>query len=174
MSCQHNSIQILDKNLDVVGKMLEMATREGKVLAEKLIENALEDCVSAFDGFGRELCRVHATKARIPAKAEKINFQNLEGARKGTVKLTNLSTYSAPSPLSKLLILHPSVDRFRLQNSRFLFNLTIPLEVVCRRRWAVEIDPAPAKSAALKLQFDVVVLRVRIDDADWFRDPQWE
>ena len=44
----------------------------------------------------------------------------------GTVKLTNLSAYSAPSPLSKLLILHPSVDRFRLQNSRFLLNLTIP------------------------------------------------
>ena len=45
----------------------------------------------------------------------------------GTVKLTNLSAYSAPSPLSKLLILHPSVDRFRLQNSRFLLNLTIPV-----------------------------------------------
>ena len=44
----------------------------------------------------------------------------------GTVKLTDLSAYSAPSPLSKLLILHPSVDRFRLQNSRFLLNLTIP------------------------------------------------
>ena len=51
------------------------------------------------------------------------------GARhqRGTVKLTNLSAYSAPSPLSKLLILRPSVDRFRLQNSRFLLNLTIPL-----------------------------------------------
>ena len=78
---QHNSIQILDKNLEVVGKMLEMATREEKALAEKLIENALEDCVSAFDGFGRELCRVHANKARTPDRAEKMNFQNLESAR---------------------------------------------------------------------------------------------
>ena len=95
---QHNSIQILDKNLEVVGKMLEMATREEKVLAEKLIENALEDCVSAFDGFGRELCRVHANKARTPAKAEKMNFQNLEGARKGFLDLfgIDLSTMVEP------------------------------------------------------------------------------
>ena len=78
---QHNSLQILDKNLEVVDKMLEMATREEEILAEKLIENALEDCVSTFDGFGRELCRVHANKARNPAKAERTNFQNLEAAR---------------------------------------------------------------------------------------------
>ena len=78
---QHNSLLILDKNLEVVGKMLDLATREEKVLAEKLIENALEDCVSAFDGFGRELCRVHANRARLAAKAEKMNFQNLDRAR---------------------------------------------------------------------------------------------
>ena len=65
---QHNSIQILDKNLEVVGKMLEMATREGKVLAEKLIENALEDCISAFDGFGRELCRVQREQGPDPSQ----------------------------------------------------------------------------------------------------------
>jgi len=78
---QHNSFQILDKNLEVVGKMLELATGAEKALAERLIENALEDCVSAFDGFGRELCRIHANKARNPAKAEKVSFQSLESAR---------------------------------------------------------------------------------------------
>ena len=78
---QHNSPQILDKNLEVVAKMLDLATGAEKSLAEKLIENALEDCVSAFDGFGRELCRVHANRARDPARAEKMRFQNLEGAR---------------------------------------------------------------------------------------------
>ena len=95
---QHNSIQILDKNLEVVGKMLEMATREGKVLAARLIENALEDCVSAFDGFGRELCRIHMKRARTPAKAEKMNFQNLEGARKRFLDLfgSDLSTVVQP------------------------------------------------------------------------------
>jgi len=78
---QHNSLQILAKNLEVVGKMLDLAAGAEKDLAEKLIENALEDCVSAFDGFGRELCRLHANRARSPAKAEKMSFQNLEGAK---------------------------------------------------------------------------------------------
>ena len=61
---QHNSLDILDKNLEVVGKMLDLAAGAEKELADKLIENALEDCVSAFDGFGRELCRVHANRDR--------------------------------------------------------------------------------------------------------------
>lgn len=77
---QHNSLQILEKNLEVVGKMLDMAAGTEKVLAEKLIENALEDCVSAFDGFGRELCRIHAHKARKPSKIENVSFQNLKSA----------------------------------------------------------------------------------------------
>ena len=95
---QHNSIQILEKNLEVVGKMLEMATREEKALAEKLIENALEDCVSAFDGFGRELCRVHANRAQTPAKAEKMNFQNLEQARQGFLDLFGITLSTAVQP----------------------------------------------------------------------------
>ena len=95
---QHNSIQILDKNLEVVRKMLEMAMREGKALAEKLIENALEDCVSAFDGFGRELSRVHANKARTPAKAEKMSFQNLEATRKSFLDLFGIDLSTAVEP----------------------------------------------------------------------------
>ena len=95
---QHNSVQILEKSLEVVGKMLEMATRAEKVLAERLIENALEDCVSTFDGFGRELCRIHANKARAPAKAEKVNFQNLEGARTGFLDLFGVDFSTAVEP----------------------------------------------------------------------------
>ena len=78
---QHNSLHILDKSLEVVDKMVDMATTVERVLAEKLLENALEDCVSTFDGFGRELCRVHGSAARSRAKAERISFQNLEGAK---------------------------------------------------------------------------------------------
>lgn len=84
---QHNSLQILDKNLEVVGKMLELAMGAEKALAERLIENALEDCVSAFDGFGRELCRIHANRASNPAKAERMSFQNLDGAKTGYLDL---------------------------------------------------------------------------------------
>jgi hypothetical protein len=78
---QHNSLQILDKNLEVVGKMLDLAAGAEKELADKLIENALEDCVSAFDGFGRELSRVYKENAADPARADKVSFQNLDGAR---------------------------------------------------------------------------------------------
>ena len=84
---RHNSLQILDKNLEVIRKMLDLTKGVEEALAGKLIENALEDCVSAFDGFGRELCRVHADRARNPARAEKISFQNLEGARAGVLDL---------------------------------------------------------------------------------------
>lgn len=84
---QHNSLQILDKNLEVVGKMLALAAKVEADMAEKLIENALEDCVSAFDGFGRELCRIHANKTSNPGQAEKVRFQNLEGAKENVSKL---------------------------------------------------------------------------------------
>lgn len=95
---QHNSIQILGKNLEVVGKVLDLAEGTEKELAEKLIENALEDCVSAFDGFGRELCRVHAKRARNPAKLEKVNFQNLEGARTHFLDLLEIDLSAGVTP----------------------------------------------------------------------------
>ena len=95
---QHNSIQIIEKSLEVIGKMLEMATWAEKVLAERLIENALEDCVSTFDGFGRELCRVHATKARNPVKAERMNFQNLEAAKMAVLDLFGVDLSAAVEP----------------------------------------------------------------------------
>jgi hypothetical protein len=78
---QHNSVQILDKNLEVIGKMLDLAAGMDIELAQRLVENALEDCVSAFDGYGRELCKLYKESATDPAKAEKIRFQNLDGAR---------------------------------------------------------------------------------------------
>jgi hypothetical protein len=77
----HNSRQILEKNLEIIDKMLTLASSSDKDISEKLIENALEDCVSAFDGFGRELCRINAGKSKNPAQAEKVSFQNLEGAK---------------------------------------------------------------------------------------------
>lgn len=86
----HNSIQILGKNLELAVKMLDMAATVEADLAVRLIENALEDCVSAFDGFGRETCHVYARKSTDPAKAEKVSFQNLEGARQSLSGLFNI------------------------------------------------------------------------------------
>jgi hypothetical protein len=78
---QRNSLQILIKNFELAIKLLDITSNVEKELAERLIENALEDCVSAFDGFGREICHVHAKKSTDPAKVVKISFQNLEGAK---------------------------------------------------------------------------------------------
>jgi hypothetical protein len=77
----HNSRQILAKNLEVVGKLLTVAEGQEPAVAAALIQNGLEDCVSAFDGFGRETCRVFAVKATKPESAAEIRFQNLAGAR---------------------------------------------------------------------------------------------
>jgi hypothetical protein len=77
----HNSLQILNKNLDLVEKLLAVANAQDAAVAQNLIENALEDCISAFDGFGRETCRVFSSKATKPEKAVEIRFQNISNAR---------------------------------------------------------------------------------------------
>ena len=51
-------------------------------MIDQLIADALENVVSAFDGFGRELCHVYAQKSTNPVEAEAISFQNLAGAQK--------------------------------------------------------------------------------------------
>jgi hypothetical protein len=79
---RHNSRQILDKNLALAQKQIDLASKVEADLASHLIADALENGVSAFDGFGRETCRVHAPKATDPAKAAGISFQNLAGAQK--------------------------------------------------------------------------------------------
>jgi hypothetical protein len=86
----HNSLQILSKNLNLIVKMLDMALTAEADVAAYLVENALEDCVSAFDGFGREICRIHADQSVDPVKTEKVSFQNLEGARRSLRRLFSI------------------------------------------------------------------------------------
>ena len=69
----HNSIQILTKNLELARKELALADSVDRELADHLIGDALENVVSAFDGFGREICE---------RKGADIQFQNLSGARR--------------------------------------------------------------------------------------------
>jgi hypothetical protein len=69
----HNSLQMLTKNLELANKQLALAGTVDAELAEHLIGDALENVVAAFDGFGREVC------ARRSAD---IRFQNLPGARR--------------------------------------------------------------------------------------------
>lgn len=83
----HNSLLILKANLELAEKEIALAAMHDKALAEYLIADALENAISAFDGFGRESCRVRASSATAPARAENISFQNLAGARKNVQDL---------------------------------------------------------------------------------------
>lgn len=78
----HNSHQILGKNLEVAEKVIALASGISGGLVDHLIGDALENAVAAFDGFGREACRVQSPKTPLPAKAPPLSFQNLEGVRK--------------------------------------------------------------------------------------------
>jgi hypothetical protein len=77
----HNSLQILNKNLDLALKEVGLAvTLTDPDFARHLLEDALENCVSAFDGFGRETCRIRASKSSDPARCKEVSFQNLPRA----------------------------------------------------------------------------------------------
>ena len=69
----HNSLQIANANLDLTLKTLALAGTVPPEIGAKLIENALEDAVSCFDGFGREHC------ANQPFK---ISFQSIDAAQR--------------------------------------------------------------------------------------------
>ncbi|MCD6329968.1 MAG: hypothetical protein J7M10_06420 [Candidatus Cloacimonetes bacterium] len=84
---QHNSLQILNRSLEVVQKLLTISEDAEPEIANKMIENALEDCVSAFDGFGRELFKVSAKKASDEEKAKKVSFQNILGMQRKAIEL---------------------------------------------------------------------------------------
>ncbi len=71
----HNSLQILQKNLELAGKELDLAAQqENQELRNHLIGDALENVVSAFDGFGRE------TVALCQPQDEGLSFQNIAAA----------------------------------------------------------------------------------------------
>ena len=75
-----NTLQIFNKNLELVHKLLNQAKAEGNVeFQEFLIHNALEDVVSTFDSFGRNSVQLF-TKNTLKTKIN-ISFQNISKAR---------------------------------------------------------------------------------------------
>ena len=95
---QHNSRQILEKNLELAGKQVALAATLESDLAAHLIGDALENVVSAFDGFGRETCRLHANTATTPAKATNVSFQSLANARQKVQDLFGIDITQAVTP----------------------------------------------------------------------------
>lgn len=75
----HNSLQILNANFDLTLKILDLAASAADEVKAKLIENALEDAVSAFDGYGREHCSKLSSR---------ISFQNIASARGAVLRET--------------------------------------------------------------------------------------
>ncbi len=84
---KHNSLQILRKNLALATQQIDLSESQTSELAKILLHDALENCVSAFDGFGRESCSVFAKHATDPAKAAATSFQNIVGAQRNVFNL---------------------------------------------------------------------------------------
>ncbi len=95
----HNSFQILQQNLELVEKQISLAdTLDDADFRRHLIEDALENCVSAFDGFGRETCRVRAHLSSKPDAAQSVSFQNLEKAHQQLAKLFPIDFKASVDP----------------------------------------------------------------------------
>jgi hypothetical protein len=74
----HNSLQILKKNLELAQKEIDISANvDSDELRQYLICDALENAVSSFDGFGREIVARNADRATAPEQASKISFQSL-------------------------------------------------------------------------------------------------
>jgi hypothetical protein len=74
----HNSLQMLQQNLDLARRQLALGESQTDADFKRyLVEDALENCVSAFDGFARERARAFSSKSTDPAGAESVRFQNL-------------------------------------------------------------------------------------------------
>jgi len=101
----HNSLQILKKNLELVDKMLVVGELQEQSVGQVLIENALEDCVSSFDGFGRETCRVFSSIAATPEKAAEIRFQNIATTRQRVREQFNVDFASGLSDSEYALVI---------------------------------------------------------------------
>jgi len=94
----HNSKQILDSNLALAEKQASLANTVEKELAVHLIYDAMENVVSAFDGFGRETCRVRSSQSTAPAQAMNVSFQNLDGAKQRMQTLFGVDLATAVTP----------------------------------------------------------------------------
>ncbi len=94
---KHNSLQILQKNLTLAARMVDLAEGSEDDVRRHLLENAIEDCVSAFDGFGRQLCELHASFSPNPSQAV-MGFQNASRASTDLKKLFGIQLPSLLTP----------------------------------------------------------------------------
>lgn len=151
----HNSLQILNKNLELVQKLLAVAETQEASVAQPLIENALEDCVSAFDGFGRETCRVFASKADKPEKAAEIRFQNITAARVSVREQFGVDFAATAEPADWKQILrgfqkrHLLAQKMGVIDEDYLSRTGDSQSLLGRK---ISIDPAEVRELVAQLQ----------------------
>jgi hypothetical protein len=95
---EHNSVQILERNLDLTRRQVALAEQlDDPALLRHLLQDALGNCVAALDGFGREAIRVRAGQSTDPAKCGGVSFQNLGRAADRIAKLFGVDLRQAVS-----------------------------------------------------------------------------
>jgi hypothetical protein len=152
----HNSTQILGKNLDLVVKLLALSdAQDDQALQRQMLEDALENCISAFDGFGRETCRVRAASSTDAKKAQSISFQNIEFAADRVKELFGVNLRAAVASTDWIATHHAFMKRHVVSHrsgvvdDRYVAETGDPHVVVGRR---VPISLAEVQGLADRLR----------------------
>jgi hypothetical protein len=153
---QHNSKAILLKNLTLTRRQLELAaTLADADFRRHIIEDALENCVSAFDGFARESCRVRRMVSADPIKAENISFQNLTKADKRLRTLFGVQFESEVAPgdwaiASRCFMKrHVIAHRSGVVDQQYLDEANDSAAVVGRR---ISVEPSEVEALATAVE----------------------
>jgi len=150
----HNSLQILTKNLELVRQMLDLSARTDESVSGAIVANALEDAVAAFDGFGREACRIHSEQAANPTEVARLSFQNLAGARQRVAKQFDIDIASGVDPDQWALCLqcfqkrHLLAHKMGVVDDEYVRATADPTAVV-GRKIRIDRDEAQALTHAL-------------------------
>lgn len=154
----HNSLQILQKNLELAHKELQLAADTADAdLQAHLVGDALENAVSAFDGFGREAAEAHKHLALHPQKACALSFQNLANADGHTHALFGLGLSDGVTADEwKLLVRcfqkrHLLAHRMGVIDERYVASVDDPIARVGRKVTIEPLEVSSLLSAVAKL-----------------------
>lgn len=136
----HNSLHILVRNLSLTLRQLDLSrAQDDQDLATHLVEDALENCVSAFDGFGREIVRVYASKSSKPAACPSLSFQNLARASDSLIKLFGVDLRATVSAAVwdelnlGFMRRHLLAHRFGVIDQKYIDDTGEPLDLLGKR-----------------------------------------
>lgn len=78
----HNSHDIFITNIELFKKLLLLSQNSEQAISKLIIEDALENSISTFDGFCRNALKIKDSSSNI-------SFQNIDNARKNLIKKYN-------------------------------------------------------------------------------------